>query len=186
MSECKHGVDFAEYTHCPECDYEEIKELEAEVERLKKENEDWYEENCRMSNRIAVAESEVKRLCNEWQLTQDQSNRLFERKGKLMNIERDKLLTELMGECWHTFKHSRFCDKCNAEFWMQETEAANDKYNFSTPDGFVKLWNWAKSQEWWDNFWSITFDDYLEATDVIEMINPNLFANALYEYLKGK
>ena len=43
MSKCEHGVDFAEYTYCTECDYSEIKELRLEVEQLEKERDKYRE-----------------------------------------------------------------------------------------------------------------------------------------------
>lgn len=33
-TKCKHGVDFAEYTHCAECSDEEVQKLEKENEIL--------------------------------------------------------------------------------------------------------------------------------------------------------
>jgi hypothetical protein len=39
VSRCKHGVDFAEYTYCPECDSEEIKELKEEFAQLEEDYE---------------------------------------------------------------------------------------------------------------------------------------------------
>jgi hypothetical protein len=42
-TKCKHGVDFAEYTQCKECDYEEISELKEELEACEKANDELHE-----------------------------------------------------------------------------------------------------------------------------------------------
>ena len=81
------------------------------------------------------------------------------------NKERDKFLTESMGECWHEFSN-----------------------NFSTWEGFGKLWEWAVKQEW--------FSDFLKhAEKIMKMpitgwieyfVQPDRFADALYKFLKEK
>lgn len=81
-----------------------------------------------------------------------------------MNTERDKFLTEAMGEYW-----------VNIDYHNQ-----ND---FSTWEGFGKLWEWCKQQSWLGNFEYNyggikcigVFADY--------MINPDKFADAVYNYL---
>jgi hypothetical protein len=87
-----------------------------------------------------------------------------------MSEERDKDLTIAMGETWNVW--DSFESEC-------KPYSAN---NFSTPDGFFKLWNWAKEQEW---FWEGVFHrlDY----QVPELfINPDRFADAVYAYLKER
>ena len=37
MSKCEHGRDFAEYTYCSLCDYDEIRELREELDALKED-----------------------------------------------------------------------------------------------------------------------------------------------------
>jgi len=107
-------------------------------------------------------------------------------------LERDKFLAEAMGECWHSFEGSitgRDCVKCGAEFWANEIETANKKHNFSTPDGFFKLWEWSQEQEWWTYIGFIgnyteqnTSEEFLHKDCII---NPDRLANAVYDYLKG-
>jgi len=104
-----------------------------------------------------------------------------------MNTEREKFLTEAMGECWHSFEGSitgRECVKCGAEFWANEIETANKKHNFSTWEGFVKLITWIRQQEWYERF-------HVEMNESVEswrnyLINPDEFADTVYEYLKGR
>lgn len=114
--------------------------------------------------------------------------------------ERDKYLTEAMGECWHEWKsHRRHmsglsthivkeCLKCDAVSYDEHKICNN---NFSTPEGFFKLWNWAIEQEWWDNAnkYSIHgFADHMydNADGAYDWINPDNLANAIYEYLTNK
>lgn len=107
-----------------------------------------------------------------------------------INNERDKFLTEVMGECWHeplpydfdTYKGYDECKICHQRI----------KYNnnFSTWEGFGKLWEWAQKQEW--------FPELIRQTCYYEMcrnefskghksiVNPDYFANAVYAYLKEK
>ena len=58
--------------------------------------------------------------------------------------------------------------------YLMEYETIPD---FSTWEGFGKLWEWAIEQEWWYEFW-------IEQ----EWSKPNLknFANAIYKFLKEK
>jgi len=103
-----------------------------------------------------------------------------------MYTERNKVLAEAMGECWHSFEGSitgRECIKCGAEFWANEIETANKKHNFSTPDGFFKLWEWSQKQEWWVH-WGTKNGDYGIPLIQELFINPDRFANAVYVYLK--
>jgi len=103
-----------------------------------------------------------------------------------MNEARDKFLTEAMGECWHEWGsynsavHTRFCNKCFAD----KRHGINT--DFSTPDGFFKLWNWAQKQEWWleSADW---LNGGLNTMHVYEyLINPNRFAAMVYNYLREK
>ena len=72
--------------------------------------------------------------------------------------------------------------------------------DFSTWGGFGKLWEWTSKQEWWDSFYpyslcsqSVTVstlcysgqDEIFHIFDQ-KFIDPDKFANAVYEYLKEK
>ncbi len=121
-------------------------------------------------------------------------------------IERNKFLTEVMGGCWHEeyrymydiadspkkkalqgeFSETMWdivnnqlaCEKC-LSFWG----CGNSNVDFSTWEGFGKLWEWAKQQSWW-----VDFNVYLALQDdsIVHYIHPDKFADAVYEYLKEK
>lgn len=100
---------------------------------------------------------------------------------------RDAFLTEQMGECWHDlYQHCRhcnpYCRKCNQEIY----DGNND---FSTWEGFGKLWEWVQKQEWWNDF---VLDNRGEVhpTSINHyqilsyFIHPDRFADAIFNYLK--
>lgn len=99
------------------------------------------------------------------------------------NLERDKFLTEAMGECWHDVKRAQgvagFCYNC-------VICRAQDVWNndFSTWPGFGKLWEWAQKQEWW---FLLNYDDRTDHKTVdMELIHPDRFADAVYSFLKER
>lgn len=107
-----------------------------------------------------------------------------------MNQERDKFLTEATGGCWHQWNQSPthsldvICIKCgHRRYYKQQND---DKYNFSTWEDFGKLWEWVRRQKWlWDSpFYDAT--EYGIHTIKAEFINPDRFADAVYEFLKEK
>jgi hypothetical protein len=55
--------------------------------------------------------------------------------------------------------------------------------DFSTWQGFGKLWEWATKQEWWLIFEAKTF---LTGKEIVKVVNPTNFAKAIYEFLKEK
>jgi len=109
----------------------------------------------------------------------------------MINRERDKFLTEAMGECWHNKKeifskpdpqsfnggkietHYR-CGICKM-LWKQQN-------NFSTWEGFGMLWEWAIDQKWWDVLYYFLFST--GSAEMKEFIHPDRFANAVYDYLQ--
>ena len=98
-----------------------------------------------------------------------------------MSIERDKFLTEVMGECWHEMSKFGNCAKCKVHNYYQ-----ND---FSTWKGFGKLWEWATTQAWWELFtefceYNRQFHQKSSHQVLPGIINPNRFADAVYKYLK--
>ncbi len=111
--------------------------------------------------------------------------------------EIDQYLTEAIGECWHYWQDSTwygvgamrvdyFCSKCkqrqtteqNYERKPNKPPQAND---FSTWEGFGKLFKWAQKQDWWQSFISYTED--LEG-GVIYWVEPERFATILYNFLR--
>lgn len=99
-----------------------------------------------------------------------------------MNTERNKFLTEAMGECWHEVSQRPYgyylfvCKKCG-------TQSTRDfSICFSTWEGFGKLWEWAKKQDWWSYF-SVCRIGYYGGINQ-DFIHPDNFADALYSFLK--
>jgi len=93
---------------------------------------------------------------------------------------RDQFLTEKMGECWHEFPSGlisgQYCIHCGKKL---------RNLDFSTWEGFGKLWTWAKEQEWWEKFLKkITYFNL--RNEWVDYISPDCFADAVAEYLKYK
>ncbi len=106
--------------------------------------------------------------------------------------EKNQYLTEQVGECWHIntpmkelpvgepFKQ---CPKC----YHLECDWGDFNPDFSTAEGFFKLWNWAKEQEWFPDFLEYSRGEhYCGVAGRIDwwLINPTNFANALTEFLE--
>jgi hypothetical protein len=89
-------------------------------------------------------------------------------------MTRDEFLTEKMGECWHKYREGS-CMKCHATDGIFH----NQQNNFSTWEGFGKLWAWARGQDWWED---MQLGGYIED----KLIHPNRFANAIANYLHFK
>lgn len=87
-----------------------------------------------------------------------------------MNIERDKFLCEQMGwtEC-------QGCQGKEPDYGWRDIE------NFSTWEGFGRLFEFCQKQEWKKEFFERL--DYWH-DDLNDIINPNRFADAVYAYLK--
>jgi len=98
-----------------------------------------------------------------------------------MNTERDKFLTLAIGECWHSLNEYARCSGCGRQFTIVR-RGHHVNNNFSTPDGFFKLWDWAKKQEWWSVFEGrvTVFFGGMAA-----VISQDRFASAVYEFLKS-
>lgn len=112
--------------------------------------------------------------------------------------ERDKFLTEAMGECWHkshstipyhdnTIIHVCKCGERGSLYDLFSSNEANyfhQDNNFSTWEGFGKLWNWSQKQPWW-GVGLMGMDMYDGCIKIpLYIFNPDRFADAVYEYLK--
>jgi hypothetical protein len=113
-----------------------------------------------------------------------------------MYTERDKFLTEAMGECWHEWEghHSDYkcCMHCGKDGGYPEGYRIRLRNSdFSTWEGFGKLWEWSQKQEWWFRFWyySSAFDhsgvEVAFPRDAC-IIKPDRFASIIYRFLKEK
>lgn len=100
------------------------------------------------------------------------------------NIERDKFLTEAMGECYHEWSRCALVSICIKCFATCEGSIYDPINNFSTWTGFGKLWEWSIKQDWWRGFAYTTQHEIYNIGPAL--INPDNFANAVYEYLKGR
>lgn len=101
--------------------------------------------------------------------------------------KRDKFLTEAMGLHWHevVFINSTIV-QCSCGNSAYVNPCAN--IDFETWEGFGTLWEWVQVQVWWDGF-KVKMDTFLySGARMIDytIINPNRFANAIYEFLKEK
>lgn len=109
--------------------------------------------------------------------------------------ERDKFLTEAMGECWHEWENGY--DPQSTAFSQRAYRCAKCKRrgnghvhldylhdDFSTWEGKGKLWNWATQREWWLDFlWTVGASF---ATIPLRCVPPDGFANELHAYLKER
>lgn len=97
--------------------------------------------------------------------------------------ERDKFLTEAMGECWHDMIYNELGDRYSKLYMCMKCTHQDNSItldnDFSTWEGFGLLWEWSQKQEWKANFsYRVGFREYL--------VNPDRFADAMYAYLKER
>lgn len=119
---------------------------------------------------------------------------------ELINIEREKFLNELLGKCWHEWKeigrwdgiergYIDVCTKCGLEEHTLKMYGA-EVIDFSTWEGFGKLWVFIKKQNWYINFvFKILWSGYSPYPSSImdipdKYINPNELANAVFKYFR--
>ena len=119
--------------------------------------------------------------------------------------ERDEFLTEFLDACWHETSYRYYSltidgiqgefveKKCSCgqvsklgrKYNLEDIKPLCVNFNFSTWETLGKLWELAKSQDWWVDFWScrirMGYIGFLHEDDV----NPTRFADAVYAYLKG-
>jgi hypothetical protein len=66
-----------------------------------------------------------------------------------------------------------------------------DNNDFSTWEGFGKLWEWAISQGWWESFALTSNHGVCDSNEGYIFINDNYicpeeFADAIYKYMQNK
>ena len=105
-----------------------------------------------------------------------------------MTTERDRFLTEAMGECWHeeddAFPNRYVCIHCKRS-WPFGIPINN----FPAWTGFGKLWEWAKEQDWWERFTNYNFVAFYSHDSRgidLQLIHPDRFADAVYTFLKER
>jgi hypothetical protein len=111
--------------------------------------------------------------------------------------EIDKFLTEAMGECWHERIEADIgefmnpdirswscrCDIKNTMVWPDYCRHFRNN-DFSTWEGFGKLFSWSKKERWWIDF--ILSQRRPGVSAFCEMLDPERFAKAVYEFLKER
>lgn len=94
-----------------------------------------------------------------------------------MNIERDKFLTEAMGECW--YEHTMTCgyNLTRTGEYISDIKSTSYPNDFSTWEGFGKLLEWCQKQ-----------DDMTLAQSkmCLAYLTPDRFADSIYRYLLKK
>jgi hypothetical protein len=113
----------------------------------------------------------------------------------MVDQNRDKYLTEAMGLYHKSEKRENDVYYCVCgKVWGSDCAAKsiNCIPSFYAWTGFGKLWEWAQEQEWWKDFgpfghFEIDFGkrEYKVMLD-FTLINPDRFANAVYEFLKAR
>ena len=113
--------------------------------------------------------------------------------------EINKFLTEAMGLGWHEYLKvsgdsihiplELNCGSCG-EVVAREPDRIEINNDFSTWQGFGKLWEWARKQDWWNEF-IFPLEDLIKSIRPIprihlDLINPEPFAKAIYEFLKDR
>lgn len=114
-----------------------------------------------------------------------------------MDTERDKFLTEAIGECWHDWKvvETYFFEEFGRDVSVFECSKCGDfisggdfetpyQINFSTWGSFGKLWEWVQKKEWWSDFIVEMMGCHYDPVNLIMHIHPDRFADALYEFLR--
>ena len=107
-------------------------------------------------------------------------------------MERDNFLTEAMGECWHEKTNTVAGNNvigfmlCTCGDWYGEFDCGKKSIDFSTWQGFGKLWEWSQKREWWGQFVEDTTGIGSSSLVDVDCIDPDRFADALYEFLKGR
>ena len=94
--------------------------------------------------------------------------------------ERDKYITEAMGEFYHTPSNIPTICVCGMSYYQNDHLT-----DFSTWEGFGKLWEWSQEQGWWESFVFCNWRTSLSLHEYIgEWVNPDGFADAVYDFLK--
>ena len=88
-----------------------------------------------------------------------------------------KFLTESIGGCNQDeglYRDSGYlcCRKCK-----ELVRNCSGGIDFSTWDGFGKLWDWVAQQDWWE--------DFKKGKDHAIFWSPELFTEAVYDHLQG-
>jgi len=116
-------------------------------------------------------------------------------------MSRDQYLTvEVLGGCWHEPKDSIesigwlkvggavWCKHCHEPMPWLNKPMKSKQNNFSTWEGFGKLWGFCQKQEWAPELHRKIWSGYCgmkRLTLTNELTNPDRFADAVYEFHKS-
>ena len=105
-----------------------------------------------------------------------------------MNQDRDKYLAESMGyEFGSVFgRHGGYY---HGQAWKKDGQYAFRHVNFSDWIGFGKLWEWAQNKRVDGStvaYHCLVFFTAGKVCRVVDYLNPDRFASAVYEFLKGR
>ena len=111
-------------------------------------------------------------------------------------MDRNQFLTEKMGLKYHKvirefneFGYLTYECSCGLTYsWHQQ---CGENINFSTWEGFGKLWEWCLKQEWWDDFVFTNASGYAPHAKYQwylsqHIIHPDRFADAVAKFLGWK
>lgn len=115
--------------------------------------------------------------------------------------QENKIIHEARGLCHHEYRRiydpfnealalnvdPLICPLCDKRGKLP-SDFANPDYHTET--GFWGAWEWAKEQEWWDEFMTTIFYRPLHPETIIKLvtplINPTTFATVLAEWLEKR
>lgn len=100
--------------------------------------------------------------------------------------KRDKYLTEAMGKCWHDWEFEWIYSTRQSQCIQCDTIEYENNNDFSTWDGFGKLYEWSVEQDWWYEFLFEWTDEIMPTTIPYKLVYPNPFANSVYEFLRDR
>ncbi len=106
--------------------------------------------------------------------------------------QKDKLIVEALGECWHEWSgpasDSCICEKCGVKFF--DIDLDDPSYcSLAIPDGFFWIWERAQKMEWWNIFFEHIFWKTFELDDpytwFVDFVNPPRFRDTLSNWLEA-
>jgi hypothetical protein len=98
----------------------------------------------------------------------------------MIDQEKDKLIVESLGECWHEWEYDSHYNYPKAMLCV----CGSKHYKLpilplATPSGFFWWWKRAQKMEWWDDFIrNFTYHDYL-----INLVDLTRGRDDLYKFL---
>ena len=114
--------------------------------------------------------------------------------------EANQTIHEARGLCWHEFDPMprqegkldydyQTCKHCRKH--IRDSEEHNIDYH--TPEGFFACWNWAKEEEWWEDFMDTLELRWLSDKKLrplryhmAELVDHLVFASILATFLKDR